>query len=107
MKYDYKDIIIDPKDPRLKNAKGKLVFWHDNPCACLQYANKEDEDFLGILEDIAEGEWWYPFTVSGYKARYKEQCSKTYHPSCIIVADFKYFAPTIVDYYMDRFMEVE
>lgn len=93
MKYDYKDIIIDPKDPRLKDAKGKLVFWHDNPCACLHYANNNNKTMLGIFEGMED--CFYPFTVSGN------------HASCVIIADFKYLPPMFRDYYMDKFMKVE
>lgn len=52
-KYTFADVIIDPCDPRLEGAIGKLAFWEDSPILCLKRANSDAGPFIlnGIVED--------------------------------------------------------
>lgn len=48
--YTYKDIIIDPDSEEAKNAIGKEVYYSDKPSYCINYANENNKEFLGILD---------------------------------------------------------
>lgn len=50
MEYTYKDVIIDPDDPRVEI--GAEYYYCDNPSTCLERANKEDVAHLAVLEKI-------------------------------------------------------
>lgn len=52
VKYTYEDIIMDPNDHRLEGAVGKEVYFGNVPFCCLHYANKNDNDSVGILRAI-------------------------------------------------------
>ena len=51
-KYIYDNILIDPSKEGIKNIIGKEVYFHNNPCLCLDAANENSTDNLGILEEI-------------------------------------------------------
>ena len=62
MKYTYKDIIIDPRDPRLEGAIGKEVYCDDTPFDVLKGANRNKG--AGSLSKIdTEQVDAYPFSV--------------------------------------------
>ena len=48
--YTYKDVIIDPEDPRV--VIGKEYYYCDNPSTCLERANKDDVAHLAVLEKV-------------------------------------------------------
>ena len=48
--YTYKDVIIDPNDPRVEI--GKEYYYCDNPSTCLERANKDDVAHLAVLEKV-------------------------------------------------------
>lgn len=48
--YTYKDVIIDPNDPRVEI--GAEYYYCDNPSICLERANKEDVAHLAVLEKV-------------------------------------------------------
>ena len=48
--YNYKDIIIDPEDPRVEI--GAEYYYCDNPSTCLERANQEDVAHLAVLEKV-------------------------------------------------------
>ena len=60
--YTYKDIIIDPNCEEAKNAVGKEVYYGYPAKYCLEVANKNCEENLGVLYSISEGEN-YPFYI--------------------------------------------
>lgn len=59
-KYDYRDVIIDPADPRVEI--GKEYYRSDNPYKVLKYANNSDAEF-GILEGINNDRIEVPFII--------------------------------------------
>lgn len=50
--YTYENIVIDPSKEGIKNIIGKEVYFHNNPCLCLDAANENSTVNLGILEEI-------------------------------------------------------
>lgn len=52
--YTWDDIIINPKDSRLKGAKGKECYFSDYPIALLKKANNGLSDDIHILKYICE-----------------------------------------------------
>ena len=48
--YTYKDVIIDPEDPRVEI--GAEYYYCDNPSGCLERANKDDVAHLAGLEEV-------------------------------------------------------
>lgn len=60
-KYTYKDIIIDPNDPRLEWAIGKECYFNDNPKMILEQANNNSPDYLFRLKEVNKNDA-YPFT---------------------------------------------
>lgn len=53
-KYIYDNILIDPSKEGIKNIIGKEVYFHNNPCLCLDAANENSTDNLGILIKICK-----------------------------------------------------
>lgn len=72
--YSFKDIIIDPTSEKARNHIGKMVYFADNPTACLNYANSNDDKTAGVLDSIQPGDT-HPFYIS---------TRGNYHYSCII-----------------------
>ena len=60
MGYTYKDIIIDPTSKKAKNYIGKMVYFGDNPTACLNFANNNGR--CKKLQRIEEGVL-FPFVL--------------------------------------------
>lgn len=58
--YNYKDVIIDPNDPRIEI--GKEYYRADFPKRVLRLANN-DEDYIGTLEEIDTESPETPFVV--------------------------------------------
>ena len=50
--YSYNSIIIDPSKEGIESLIGKEVYFHNNPCLCLDAANENSTVNLGILEEI-------------------------------------------------------
>lgn len=50
--YTYEDVIIDPSKEGIESLIGKEVYFHNNPCLCLDAANENSTVNLGILEEI-------------------------------------------------------
>ena len=50
--YSYDSIIIDPSKEGIESLIGKEVYFHNNPCFCLDAANENSTVNLGILEEI-------------------------------------------------------
>lgn len=71
MGYVWSDVIIDPTSDKADNAVGKVVYYNDNPRACLESANDND-CFCGVLQSM-EPTKRLPFVVNGK------------HYACIIV----------------------
>lgn len=65
MRYTYDDIIINPHDPRLRNAIGKEVFFHDNPSELLAQANINNYFAQGVFNKVIHDDniYIYPFSV--------------------------------------------
>ena len=60
--YTYKDVIIDPNDPRVEI--GKKYYFSDSPINIVAYANDDNRNWLGTLTSVkASGD--YRFTVQG------------------------------------------
>ena len=53
-RYTWEDIIIDPKDSRLKGAIGKECYFSDYPIALLEKANNGLSDDIHILKSICQ-----------------------------------------------------
>lgn len=72
--YDWDDLIINPYGKKVESYIGKEVYYADNPTACLNYANSNDDKTGGILDSIQPGDT-HPFYIS---------TRGNYHYSCII-----------------------
>lgn len=59
--YTYKDIIIDPDDPRLEGAIGKECYFSDFPKKVLNDARNNSSEYLDCLTNISK-ERPFPFT---------------------------------------------
>lgn len=53
-KYTYKDIIIDPEDPRLEI--GAEYYFSDYSTSCIEYAKTDNNEFLARLESICSNQ---------------------------------------------------
>lgn len=60
-KYSYKDVIIDPADPRVEI--GKEYWFGDAPGELLANSNKDKPNCHGVLHDVGEDGEFYPFCV--------------------------------------------
>lgn len=61
--YTYKDVIIDPEDPRVEI--GKEYYFGDNPAEVLRYARKDKD--VAVLQRV-EKDWDDPFIEDlGYR----------------------------------------
>ena len=50
--YTYDNILINPSKEGIESLIGKKVYFHNNPCLCLDAANENSTVNLGILEEI-------------------------------------------------------
>lgn len=64
--YTYKDIIIDPEDPRLEGAIGKECYFNDSPKMILEHANNNSPNNFFSLKEINKNNE-YPFTDGKYE----------------------------------------
>ena len=53
--YTYKDIIMDPNDPRLEGAIGKECYFSDYPKKLLDGARNNSSEYLDCLTNIIKG----------------------------------------------------
>lgn len=64
--YTYEDIIMDPEDPRLEGAIGKVCYFGDCPKGALDNARNDSPESLFRLKSIDEKSV-YPFIPDGYE----------------------------------------
>lgn len=64
--YTYEDIIMDPNDPRLEGAIGKVCYFNDSPKMILEHANNNSPNNFFSLKEINKNNE-YPFTDGKYK----------------------------------------
>lgn len=85
MRYTYDDIIINPHDPRLRNAVGKEVFFHDNPNEALIQANNNNHFSQGVLNKVDDKAYLYPFSI---KYNFDDDAETHYiNVICIIIKE--------------------
>lgn len=75
--YGWDDLIINPYGKKVESYIGKEVYYADNPTACLNYANSNDDKMAGILDSIQPGDT-HPFYISTRRNYH-------YNHSCIIL----------------------
>lgn len=49
-KYTWEDLIFNPTTDESKSAIGKEVYYSDKPSYCIDYANENNKEFLGVLD---------------------------------------------------------
>lgn len=64
--YTYEDIIMDPNDPRLEGAIGKVCYFNDSPKMILEHANNNSPNNFFSLKEINKNNE-YPFTDGKYE----------------------------------------
>ena len=64
--YTYEDIIMDPEDPRLEGAIGKVCYFNDSPKMILEHANNNSPNNFFSLKEINKNNE-YPFTDGKYE----------------------------------------
>lgn len=64
--YTYEDIIMDPEDPRLEGAIGKVCYFNDSPKMILEHANNNSPNSFFSLKEINKNNE-YPFTDGKYE----------------------------------------
>lgn len=62
-KYSWENLIFNPTTDEAKNAVGKEVYYSDAPLNCIDYANKDNTEFLGVLDSASEID--APFYIRG------------------------------------------
>lgn len=62
-KYSWKNLIFNPTTDEAKNAVGKEVYYSDAPLNCIDYADKDNTEFLGVLDSASESN--APFYIKG------------------------------------------
>ena len=62
-KYSWENLIFNPTTDEAKNAVGKEVYYSDAPLNCIDYANKDNTEFLGVLDSASESD--APFYIRG------------------------------------------
>ena len=67
--YTYEDIIMDPNDPRLENAIGKVCYFGDYPKGVLDNARNDLPESLFRLKSIDKEEN-FPFVDNNYEDNY-------------------------------------
>ena len=67
--YTYEDIIMDPEDPRLEGAIGKVCYFGDYPIGVLDNARNDLPESLFRLKSI-DKKSVYPFLPDGYEAEW-------------------------------------
>ena len=64
--YTYEDISMDPEDPRLEGAIGKVCYFNDSPKMILEHANNNSPNNFFSLKEINKNNE-YPFTDGKYE----------------------------------------
>ena len=67
--YTYEDIIMNPEDPRLEGAIGKVCYFGDYPIGVLDNARNDLPESLFRLKSI-DKKSVYPFLPDGYEAEW-------------------------------------
>ena len=62
-KYSWENLIFNPTTDEAKNAVGKEVYYSDAPLNCIDYADKDNTEFLGVLDSASESN--APFYIKG------------------------------------------
>lgn len=62
-KYSWANLIFNPTTDEAKNAVGKEVYYSDAPLNCIDYADKDNTEFLGVLDSVSESN--APFYIRG------------------------------------------
>ena len=62
-KYSWENLIFNPTTDEAKNAVGKEVYYSDAPLNCIDYADKDNTEFLGVLDSASESN--APFYIRG------------------------------------------
>lgn len=63
-KYSWANLIFNPTTDEAKNAVGKEVYYSDAPLNCIDYADKDNTEFLGVLDSVSESN--APFYIRGF-----------------------------------------
>ena len=53
-KYSWENLIFNPTTDEAKNAVGKEVYYSNTPLNCIDYANEDNTEFLGVLDSASE-----------------------------------------------------
>lgn len=62
-KYSWENLIFNPTTDEAKNAVGKEVYYSDAPLNCIDYADKDNTEFLGVLDSAIQSN--APFYIRG------------------------------------------
>lgn len=62
-KYTWENLIFNPITDEAKNAVGKEVYYSDKPSYCIDYANENNKEFLGVLDRTEKSN--NPFHIKG------------------------------------------
>ncbi len=98
--YTYEDIIMDPEDPRLEGAIGKVCYFGDYPIGVLDNARNDLPESLFRLKSI-DKKSVYPFLPDGYEAEWALIIIKKEEPKP------KYVPFESVEEFVERYMEVK
>ena len=73
VEYTWDDIIINPNSEKAQSCIGKKCYYADNPTACIDFANSNDEDMVRILQCIQSENTNFPFCF-GTSIEYNHAC---------------------------------
>ena len=65
-KYSWENLIFNPTTDEAKNAVGKEVYYSDSPLNCIDYADKDNTEFLGVLDSARESNAPFYIKSNGY-----------------------------------------
>lgn len=95
-KYSWENLIFNPTTDEAKNAVGKEVYYSDVPLNCIDYANKDNTEFLGVLDSASESNAPFYIRGNGYwdciivkkEPSYSERAKKWIEANDIKVGDY-------------------
>lgn len=106
VEYTWDDIIINPNSEKAQSCIGKKCYYADNPTACIDFANSNDEDMVRILQCIQSENTNFPFCF-GTSIEYNHACiilKKEEEPEYIPFDNIKEFVKASLIHNKDHYL---
>lgn len=93
-KYSWENLIFNPTTDEAKNAVGKEVYYSNAPLNCIDYANEDNTEFLGVLDSASESN--APFCIRDIDSNW----------TCIIVKKEPYYKDQVKQWIEENNLKV-